>query len=265
MDKDKVFAGPVPQLYQHYLGPILFEPFAELVAGKLKPADRAILETAAGTGVVTRAMHHANSHAQFIATDLNQAMLDVAKAHLSSDTVKYQQADAQALPFEDQMFDVVVCGFGIMFMPDKHTAYSEARRVLKSGGRIIMTAWDRIETTPIMAITDSTLAEIYPHDPPRFFSRTPCGYHDRAIIEKDLREAGFSACATEVCARSSRVADAADVATGLCQGTPMRGEIESRNATGLLQATRAVTAALEKRFGDGPFEAALQAIVFTAS
>ena len=156
MNQDKVFAGPVPQLYEHYLGPILFEPFAVLVAGHLKPTDRDILETAAGTGVITRAMHHANPNCHITATDLNQAMLDVAAAKLSSQRVKYQQADAQALPFKDHSFDVVVCGFGIMFMPDKHKAYSEALRVLKPGGRIIMTVWDEIETTPIMAITESS-------------------------------------------------------------------------------------------------------------
>ena len=265
MDKDKVFAGPVPQLYDHYLGPILFEPFAALMAGYLKPTDRDILETAAGTGVVTRAMHHAQPKSHITATDLNQAMLDVAAAKLSSDKVSFQQADAQALPFKDHSFDVVVCGFGIMFMPDKQKAYSEARRVLKPGGRIVMTAWDRIETTPIMAITESTLGQLYPENPPRFFSRTPCGYHDRAVIEQDLRTAGFSTVATEVCARSSQVAQAAEAATGLCQGTPMRGEIESRDPSGLMQATQAVTAALEQHFGTGPFKAELQAVLITAS
>ena len=56
METDKVFAGPVPQLYDRHLGPILFQPFAEVVAERLGRTDRDILETAAGTGIVTRAI-----------------------------------------------------------------------------------------------------------------------------------------------------------------------------------------------------------------
>jgi SAM-dependent methyltransferase len=148
METDKVFAGPVPQLYDWHLGPILFQPFAEVVAERLGRTDRDILETAAGTGIVTRAIGAALPHSTILATDLNQAMLDVAAAKAPAGDLKWQQADAQSLPFEAGSFDVVVCGFGIMFMPDKQAAYREVRRVLRPEGRFIFTVWDRIETNP---------------------------------------------------------------------------------------------------------------------
>ena len=131
METDKVFAGPVPQLYERHLGPILFQPFADAVAERLDKADRAILETAAGTGIVTRAIAAALPQSSILATDLNQAMLDVAADKTRAGNVKWQQADAQSLSFAAGSFDVVVCCFGMMFMPDKQVAYKEALRMLR--------------------------------------------------------------------------------------------------------------------------------------
>ena len=171
METDKVFAGAVPQVYDRDLGPILFQPFAEAVAERLGDADRAILETAAGTGIVTRAIAAAMPRSTIVATDLNQTMLDVAAERAKTGSVTWRQADAQALPFEAGAFDVAVCCFGIMFMPDKVAAHREARRVLRPAGRLILTIWDRIEANPLMHIAEETLAGLFPDDPPRFFSR----------------------------------------------------------------------------------------------
>ncbi len=184
METDKVFAGPIPQLYDRHLGPILFQPFAEVIAERLREADRVILETAAGTGIVTRAMAAAVPQSNIVATDLNQAMLDVAAGKIHAGHVTWQQADAQSLPFPDASFDVVICSFGVMFMPDKQAAYREARRVLRSPGRFLFTLWDRIDANPPMAIADETVAGLFPDDPPHFLARTPCGYTDKARIEQ---------------------------------------------------------------------------------
>ena len=161
MQTDKIFAGPVPELYDRHMGPILLQPFAEVVAGRLGAADRDILETAAGTGILTRAIAAALPASRIIATDLNQAMLDVAAARMPAGAV-WRKADAQALPFADAAFDVVVCCFGVMFMPDKAAAYGEARRVLRLGGRLILTVWDRIETNPLPHIVDQTMLALFP-------------------------------------------------------------------------------------------------------
>ena len=117
---DTVFAGSIPAIYERFMVPMKFEPYAADVAERAKqfhPAD--ILETAAGTGVVTQALHRAVPDANIIATDLNPAMLEMAVDRLRSSNVRYQAADAQDLPFDDQSFDLVVCQFGVMFFPDK--------------------------------------------------------------------------------------------------------------------------------------------------
>ena len=104
----------------------------------------------------------------------------------------WRQADAQALPFEPGSFDLVVCSF-VMFMPDKQAAYREARRVLRREGRFLFTVWTAWEREhPLMHVADETAAALFPEDPPRFLARTPCGYHDRPRIERDLRAAGFT-------------------------------------------------------------------------
>jgi ubiquinone/menaquinone biosynthesis C-methylase UbiE len=260
---DTVFAGAVPQLYNQHLGPVLFQPFAEVLAEQLVETGPDILETAAGTGVVTRAIAAKRPDARIVATDLNQAMLDVA-AQQSPPGVTWKQADAQALPFGDGTFDATVCGFGMMFMPDRVAAYREALRVLRSGGRFVASVWDRIDTNPLMHLSESAVAQLFPHDPPRFLSRTPCGYADPARIEADLRAAGFTQINVETVARDGQAESVQGPAMGLCQGTPLRGEIEARDMDGLGRATAAAIASLTKQFGSGPIRASQQALVMTA-
>ena len=145
-----------------------------------------MLETAAGTGVLTRAMaSRLAADVRIVATDLNQPMLDQAAAQQPADRrLTWQQADALALPFEDRSFDVVACQFGAMFFPDKVQGYREARRVLKPGGRFLFNVWDRIEDNEFADVVTEALAAIFPQDPPRFMARTPHGYHDAAKIRE---------------------------------------------------------------------------------
>src|SRR2546423_1967255 len=192
---DTVFTGSIPELYDTYLVPLIFEPYAGDLArraGALAPSR--VLEIAAGTGVVTRAMAHTlAASADIVATDLNQKMLDRAAEVGTVRPVRWQQADAMRLPFDDARFDVVVCQFGVMFFPDKVAAYAEARRVLRHGGTLLFNAWDRIEQNEFADAVTVTLAEVFPDDPPRFMARTPHGYFDTAAIRRDLVAAGFTA------------------------------------------------------------------------
>jgi len=256
---DAVFAGSIPALYDRLLGPLLFEPFARDLAaraGALRP--RRILETAAGTGIVTGALLGEAPEAEIVATDLNQAMLDVAATRLGSRRVAFQPADAQQLPFGESSFDLVVCQFGVMFFPDRVAAYREARRVLKPGGRFLFNAWDRLDRNPVSAAVAAAVTALFPDDPPSFYDRVPFGYHDMERIEADLRAAGFTDIAGETARKMSRVV-ARDAATGLCQGSPMRAEIEERGS--LAEATAAAVAALAPFDGR---EAPMSAHVFSA-
>jgi SAM-dependent methyltransferase len=194
-DGDKVFAGSIPELYERYLVPMIFEPYAKDLAERLTTLPlRRVLEVAAGTGVVTRAIASAlPASVAIVATDLNQPMLAHASALGTSRAVEWRQADALKLPFEDASFDAVVCQFGVMFFPDKAAAYAEARRVLRPGGTFLFNAWDRIEENEFADCVTNALGTIFPDDPPRFLARTPHGYHDRAVIARDVTRGGFTA------------------------------------------------------------------------
>ena len=259
---DTVFAGSIPELYETQLVPLIFEPYAADLARRvaaLHPSS--VLETAAGTGVVTRAMARLlPAHVELIATDLNQPMLDRAAAVGTERTVRWQQADAMRLPFDDASFDVVVCQFGVMFFPDKANALGEARRVLRPGGTLLFNVWDRIEHNEFAQTVTDALAGVYPSDPPRFMARTPHGSFDLAAVAGDLLQAGFSAAPRfETVAARSRAASASAAAIAYCQGTPLRSEIEARAPPSLAEATAACTAALVERFGAGPVDGKIQA------
>jgi SAM-dependent methyltransferase len=262
-----LFAGSIPEIYQRLMVPLIFEPcardLAERVAG-IKPGD--VLETAAGTGVLTRAIAaRLAPHAHIVATDLNQPMLDHAMTLSNDDRVEWRQADALALPFEEQSFDVVACQFGAMFFPDKVLGYKEASRVLKAGGRFVFNVWDRISENEFADVVTQALATLFPADPPRFMARTPHGYHDATRIRDDLAAAGFSGISVDAVDARSRAASAREVAIAYCQGTPLRTEIEARDPSGLERATQHATEALARRFGDGAVDGRIRALAITAT
>jgi ubiquinone/menaquinone biosynthesis C-methylase UbiE len=265
---DKVFAGSIPEVYDRLLVPLIFEPYARDLAervGRAGPPD--VLEVAAGTGALTREIvARLPVHTRFVATDLNQPMLDHAAARQSHrDGVTWQQADALALPFRDQEFDVVACQFGVMFFPNKIEGYREARRVLKPGGRFFFNVWDRISENEFAEVVTEALATCFPKDPPLFMARTPHGYHNVDRIREELIAAGFADISVISVDHSSRAATPMDVAMAYCQGTPLRNEIEARDASRLEDATRVAADALARRFGKGPIEGRIRAHVITAS
>src|SRR4249920_2641392 len=169
-NSDKVFAGSIPKLYETQLVPLIFQPYALDLVERLKNRQiTRLLEIAAGTGVVTRALATTlDPGVAIVATDLNQAMLDEAAAVGTTRPVEWRQADAMALPFPDREFDAVVCQFGAMFFPDKAKAFAEARRVLRPGGTFIFNVWDRISENEFADTVTAALETVFPKDPPRF-------------------------------------------------------------------------------------------------
>ena len=267
-ESDKLFAGSIPKLYDALMVPLIFEAYAahlaELVA---LSSPRSVLETAAGSGVVTRALApRLSADARYVVTDLNQPMLDYAATRQGSDSrIKWQQADALNLPFADASFEVVCCNFGAMFFPDRVAGYAEARRMLRPGGRFVFSVWDRIEENAFADEVTNAVAELFPYDPPRFLARTPHGYHDVALIREELTRAGFTEIGIEGHEEVSRAPSARDAATAYCQGTPLRNEIEARDA-GLLQlATDRATEAIATRHGEGPVAGKIRAYVIVAA
>ena len=268
LETDKLFAGSIPENYDRYMVPLIFEPYAADIAqraARLSPST--VLEIAAGTGVVTRALApKLPPAASYVVTDLNQPMLDYAASKQVPDSrIKWLQADAMALPFENVAFDLVCCQFGAMFFPDRPNAYREARRVLKPGGHFLFNVWDRIEENIFANDVTHALAKIFPNDPPRFLARTPHGYHDTALIRSDLENAGFSHVVIETRAEQSRAPSPRIPAVAYCQGTVLRSEIEARDAGKLQAATDYAESMIAERHGSGAVAAKIQAHVIMAN
>src|SRR6266542_2971552 len=241
---DIIFMGSIPKLYESYLVPMIFEPYAADLASRIsgRPLSR-VLEIAAGTGVVTR---------------------ELARDIGTSRPVEWRQADAMNLPFPDGMFDAVICQFGVMFFPDKAKAFSEAHRVLRRGGIFVFNVWDRIEENQFVDTVTTALEKLFPDDPPRFHARVPHGYYSRSIIEQDLAAGGFTVRPdfTTLTARSQARSPLIP-AMGYCQGTPLRNEIEERDASLLGDATVLALNAISERFGTTNISGKLQAHIVT--
>jgi ubiquinone/menaquinone biosynthesis C-methylase UbiE len=239
-----VFKHSTPALYDRYMGPLLFAPYAEHVAKRVAPLrpDR-VLETAAGTGIVTRAVSEALPGVEIIATDINPAVVEFAAQHFQPESVTFQVADAEQLPFDDESFDLVLCLFGIMFFPDKVRANAEARRVLRPGGRYVTVTFNRLDLNPVPKAAGEAVATLFPEDP-RYMERGPFSYSDAALVEEHLRSAGFQNTEVETVELSSLVS-ARDAAHGIVLGSPFRAEIERLDPSALERATAAVEKALQ--------------------
>jgi ubiquinone/menaquinone biosynthesis C-methylase UbiE len=255
-----VFKHATPVLYDRYMGPLLFEPYAKYVAERvasLRP-DR-ILETAAGTGIVTRAVSAAAPEATIVATDVNPAVVQFAAQQARLKNVAFEAADAQDLPYDDASFDLVLCVFGIMFFPDKPHANAEARRVLRPGGRYVVVTFDRLDLNPVPKAAGEAVATLFTDDP-RYMERGPFSYTDATEVQADLETAGFDEVDIETVGLWSRVS-ARDAARGIVLGSPFRGEIERIDGSALERATAKVEGALS--VWDGA-EAPISAHVATA-
>lgn len=263
---DSSFTDDVATIYESTLVPLIFEPYAVDLAARaqaLQPTS--VLEVACGTGVVTRALARSLPACAIIATDLNEAMVAHAERVGTIRPVTWRRADVMALPFANESFDVVVCQFGAMFFPDRVAAYREVRRVLHPGGTFLFNLWSGIEDNDFADAVTKAVSTLYPDDPPLFLARTPHGHGHPSEIESDVKAAGFDKCCLSRRDATSFAAGPEVPAIAYCHGTPLRAEIETRDPGGLERATAIATAALRARYGDGPIEGRLRAVVAAAS
>ena len=254
-------------VYDTHLVPLIFEHSAADLADRTATlGPDAVLEIAAGSGVVTRAVAPLlESGVRYVASGLNPSMLDRAAAMQPfPERIEWHPADAIDLPFADDMFDVVLCQFGAMFFPDRIAAYAEARRVLRPGGTFVFNMWDRIEENDFAHVVTRALAQVFPDDPPRFLARTPHGHHDTDVFRYELAVAGFGDVTIETCADISAAEDPAIPSIAYCGGTPLRNEIEARTGPGLAAASEHAAAAIADRCGGGAVEGRIRAFVISA-
>lgn len=250
----------MPEVYDRWLVPTVFGPFATDLAGRASRLDAArVLELAAGTGVLTREL--VASGARVTATDLNPAMVEYGSRRVP-DAV-WEQADAMRLPYQDGVFDLVVCQFGVMFLPDRPAGYAEARRVLAPGGRLLFNSWDTLGTHGFEDPLVAALRQLLPPGPPLFLETVPHGYTELAVITADVAAGGLAPETVETVTVEGRAEVTADLVRGYCQGTPLRSDIEQRGD--LDATTAALIDLLEARLGPGPVTATMNAHVIEAS
>jgi ubiquinone/menaquinone biosynthesis C-methylase UbiE len=265
-ESDVVFTGSIPEIYDRYLVPLIFQTYASDLAARVESHGSGfVLEVAAGTGVVTREMAaRLPGTVQITATDLNQPMLDYAAAIGTTRPVAWEQADVMDLPFDDDSFDAAVCQFGVMFFPDRSGAFAEIYRVLRPGGMFVFNVWDRLDENELIQTVSEALGSVFPDDPPLFAARVAHGYYDAEIIRADLAAGGFVSRATfEALEARSRAKTCLVPAIGFCQGTPLRNAIEARDPARLEEATSAAATAIAQRFGSADIDAKMRAYVVT--
>lgn len=260
------YVGNVPQHYDQNLGPLLFSDYAADLARRIATLNpRRVLETAAGTGIVTRALRDAlPANANLTATDLNAPMLDIAATKFRpSEAVEFRTADATALPFADASFDAIVCQFGVMFFPDKDKSYREAFRVLATGGHYVFSIWDSHRHNPIGRIAHEVIGGFFPADPPQFQS-VPFAYRFEPIKES-LIDAGFASINATILRSQKKVADFAMLARGLVYGSPIIDQLQQRGGVDAERIVDAIVRNYRDAFGDEPAIIPRQAIVFSAN
>lgn len=259
------FGGSIPDLYAQYLVPLMFEAYAEDLAMRARvPANGKVLETACGTGALTKHLRQVlPSTVHITATDVNPAMVDKAKSELAGlDGIAYDVVDGSALPFEDNAFDSVLCQFGVVFFPDKALGYTEAARVLRPGGSFIFNVWDSLSNNPFPEVVHDTAAAMFPNDPPGFFL-VPFGYFDLSESKTALQDAGFADLQFAVLPKRARASTARHVALGFGTGSPLATELAERGAQD--DTIDALETELVNVFGGGEVEAPMQAIAVVAT
>ena len=259
---DTSWLESMPEVYDRCLGLATFAPFAADIALRALDVPHArVLELAAGTGIVTAGLVEALPDAAITATDLNDAMVTYGSTRVPGPT--WQVADAQDLTYSDDSFDLVVCQFGVMFLPDRIGAYRGVRRVLEPGGSFLFNVWDTLETHEVETAVIDVMAELFPDDPPDFLRRVPHGYADPNRIRADVQAGGLTVAELERVELVGRAPSAAVLAEGYCLGTPLRFELQERGVD-LADLVPRAASALTRRLGEGLVEGSMAAYVVRA-
>ena len=260
------FVGSIPDLYDRGLGPVIFADYAAEMAQRVAAlAPARVLETAAGTGIVTRALRdRLPASTALTATDLNEPMLAIAQRKFTGDDgVVFRAADAQALPFADNLFDAMVCQFGIMFYPDRAKGYAEALRVLQPGGRYFFSVWDAHRYNAFARITNALISRTFPDNPPTFYS-VPFGCAAIDPIKEALIDAGFTGISVDVLPIDKRVDDLDLFVRGLISGNPVVDQIRARGRTTPAAMETELAETFKRELGTDPTVVPLQSIFYSA-
>lgn len=263
---DSSFTDEVAQFYESFLVPLIFEPYAADLAVRVKKlTPDSVLEVACGTGVVTRALANVLPEScKIIASDLNNAMINHAEMLGARREIEWTQADVMDLPFENEVFDIVVCQFSVMFFPNRVRAYKEIKRVLKPGGKFLFNVWNEIAENEFANTVTEAVRALFPNNPPQFLSRTPHGHGNPHEIKAELTAAGFKNCELIQRDDHSHAVNAMIPAVAYCHGTPLRNEIEEREPGSLERVTKSAASLLKSKYGNGQISGKISAVIVNA-
>lgn len=251
--------------YDEFFGPLCFEPYAIEVAKRIEgfPASL-VVEIASGTGRVTR--HIRNTippGAKFVASDISEDMLAIAKRKLGQLPIQWEKIDAQQLPFPDNSVDLVICCFGYMFVPDKGKAFDEVFRILKPGGQFLFTTWDKLEENGA-SYTSVSVATKYLEEPLTEADNLATSMNDPGMINRLLEAAQFKKTFINKVTLPAFSQTAEEAAIGFIQGGSIYGKIKKTNYERLAQIKTELETELAARFGAAPMIAPMSALIIQA-
>ena len=186
--------GNAAEFYERYVK-FVMEPWVRRLVdvAVLQPAEH-VLDVACGTGFVARlAAQRVGASGRVVGIDLNGSMIEAARATSDRDastTIEWRVGDAAALPFEDGVFDAILCQQGFQFFPDRVQALREMRRVLRPSGRLAFTVWSAIGDTPYAAALAAALARHVSPDAGSM-AQGPHALHDPVVLHNLVMSAGF--------------------------------------------------------------------------
>jgi ubiquinone/menaquinone biosynthesis C-methylase UbiE len=142
--------------YERFMVPSLFAPWATYLVQRANPQlGERVLDIACGTGIVTRkVVPLVGSRGIVIGLDANPEMINMARITAEQEhlTIEWYTNPAEQLPFPDENFDLILCQFGLMFFTDRHAALKEMHRVLRRGGRLVLSVWQGLDRHPFYQI-----------------------------------------------------------------------------------------------------------------
>lgn len=194
----------VADAYDSVLVPNLFEPWAARLVNEFGPwRDHCVLDLATGTGVVARLLaEHVGSAGKVIGADINGEMLKVAERRCSGSKprVEFIESHANPLDLPGESVDKVVCQQGFQFFPDKPAAACEIFRVLRNGGRAILTSWLPVTECEFFGAICKALEAVEEQELSDMM-RVPFDFMPEAEMTAALQSAGFE----RICVRQQQM------------------------------------------------------------